>query len=358
MSGRLVIGILIIITACGKGNVVPEPDPDPIEENTNPVFMPVFADPTVLDNRTRDGYFYAYATQDQWDIRAISQHIVPIIKSTDLVNWEYVGDAFSEPPNWNIGQNLVWAPDIEYRDEQYFLYYSLSVWGASNSAIGVAVSDSPTGTFTDLGKILDSNNSGVANSIDPYYFKDSDGKEYLFWGSFHGIYGVPLEADGKTARLDEKFQIGGRAFEAVYIFQRGEYYYFMASVGSCCDGAYSYHVTIARSQNLKGPYVDINGLDVMDIHSFGYGEGDGSVNALVKSRFIVAPGHNSEIIIDNEGTEWILYHGIKVPDYNLPNGAPKRPLFLDKVIWSESGWPKIGTNGTPSLGDIGLPSLN
>ncbi|MEN8248787.1 MAG: family 43 glycosylhydrolase [Bacteroidota bacterium] len=357
VNWHLTITLLVVITSsCGGGS--PVPDPDPVIENTNPVFTPVFADPTVLDNRSRDGYFYAYATQDKWERVATSIHIVPIIRSTDLVNWEFVGDVFSEQPTWNIDENQVWAPDIEYRNGQYFLYYSLSKWGASNSAIGVTVSDSPVGPFTDLGKVLDSNGSGVANSIDPYYFKDSDGKEYLFWGSFHGIYGVPLEADGKTVRLEEKFQIAGTAFEAAYIFSKDGYYYLMASVGSCCDGDYSYHVTIARSQTLSGPYLDVNGKDVNEVYSWQYGEDDKSVNVLYRSRDVVAPGHNSEIITDDEGTEWILYHAIEVPDYTLPGGGPKRPLFIDKVTWNEDGWPKIGNGGTPTTGEIELPSIN
>ena len=54
----------------------------------------------------------------------------------------------------------------------------------------------------------------------------------------------------------------------------------------------------------------------------------------------VGPGHNAEIVVDEMGTEWFLYHGIPKSDPLLDNGASRRPLLLDKIIW-ENGWPKI-----------------
>jgi len=45
-------------------------------------------------------------------------------------------------------------------------------------------------------------------------------------------------------------------------------------------------------------------------------------------------GHNSEIVTDDSGEDWILYHGY---DKASPGG---RMLFLDRVHWIE-GWPRI-----------------
>ena len=343
-------------SSCNKEEEQEKPQPpDPgVTEYTNPVFEPVMADPTVLDNRARDGYFYTYATQDDW---GSGQRLVPILRSTDLVSWEDVGNAFRTKPSWSNGG--VWAPDIKFHHGKYYLYYSLSIWADPNPGLGVAVSDTPYGPFIDKGKILDSKNSGVPNSIDPYFFTDKDGQSYIFWGSFHGLYGVPMEADGITARLSEKFRFAGNAFEAPYIFIKNGYYYFLGSVGSCCDGSRSsYHVTVARSRSLKGPYLDINGNDIMHANDWGYGENNKSVNALYAGRNNKGPGHNSEIIQDDDGQDWILYHAIEQSNPNLPNGASRRPLFVDKVIWDDNGWPKIGANGTPTEGETDAPVFN
>lgn len=358
----LVLFLLLFANSCDKGN-----DPKPDDNNTNkgptyinPVFEPVIADPTVLDNRERDGYFYVYGTQDNWGTTPETERIVPIIRSQDLVNWEDVGDAFSAQADWNLGENLFWAPHAEYRNGKYYLYYSLSVWDAKNSALGVAVADSPSGPFTDLGKILDSNGSGVPNSIDPFVFHESDDKMYMVWGSFHGIYVAPLESDGKTPRLNEKFKIAGNAFEAAYIYKRNNYYFFFASVGSCCDGVNSsYHVTVARATSLSGPYLDINGNDINNAMDWNYGNNDiKNVNALYSGRNIIGPGHHSQIVSDDEGMEWILYHGILKSQPNLPNGAPRRPLMLDKITWDSNDWPKIGNNGYPSEYETEAPVFN
>lgn len=77
------------------------------------------------------------------------------------------------------GHSLM-GSDINYINGKYVLYYTLRHWDLpKNSCIGVAVSDSPVGPFTDHGKLLDYN-SGTMQCIDPCYFEDN-GKKYLFW---------------------------------------------------------------------------------------------------------------------------------------------------------------------------------
>ena len=51
---------------------------------TNPVIDRDAPDPTVI--RAEDGTFYAYSTQRDGN--------VPIYKSSDMVEWEYIGGAF------------------------------------------------------------------------------------------------------------------------------------------------------------------------------------------------------------------------------------------------------------------------
>ena len=81
-----------------------------------------------------------------------------------------------------------------------------------------------------------SNEIGVQNSIDPFYIEDN-GRKYLFWGSFRGIYGVELKEDGLAVKLGaEKKQIAGTAYEGTYIHKRNGYYYMFASTGTCCEG--------------------------------------------------------------------------------------------------------------------------
>ena len=78
---------------------------------------------------------------------------------------------------------------------------TLCLHGEANGRIATA--DKPEGPFTDLGKLFRSNEIKIQNCIDPFYIEDN-GKKYLFWGSFHGIYGTELTEDGLSLKKDQQ----------------------------------------------------------------------------------------------------------------------------------------------------------
>lgn len=291
----------------------------------NPVSGYSLPDPSII--KASDGYFYLYATED---IRN-----TPIQRSADLVNWEFLGTAFTSQtrPSFEPRGGL-WAPDINVINGQYVLYYSMSVWGGEwTCGIGAATSDKPLGPFTDRGKLFRSNEIGVQNSIDQFYFED-EGKKYLFWGSFSGIYSIELSDDGLSVREGAvKRKVAGTAYEGTCIYKRDSYYYLFASTGTCCEGINSTYTTVVgRSGSLFGPYLNKSGKSMDDNHH--------EVLISGNSRF-VGTGHNSEIVSDDQGKTWILYHAV---DKTSPKG---RLLMLDEVQWQD-GWPFVEGN-TPSL---------
>lgn len=305
----------------------------------NPLFEPDLADPSIV--RGTDGWFYAYGTENNWSVGI--HRITPIIKSKNMKKWEYVTDAFTVRPAWKTAGGI-WAPDVTFINSKYYMYYSVSTWGDANPGIGLAKADLPYGPFVDQGKVLDSQSSGVANSIDPFFIQIGTGrnkKSYLFWGSFQGIYGTELSAD-LEAPIGAKFKIAGNAFEATYILERNGYYYFFGSSGSCCEGAQSqYHVSVARATDIKGPYLSREGKQILN---------DGQEGTLFLSGNPelgwVGPGHNAEIITDDRGNDFFIYHAIEVKNPLLPGGATRRPLMMDHIVW-ENEWPTI-PGGKPS----------
>jgi len=197
----------------------------------------------------------------------------------------------------------------------------------------VATADKPEGPFTDHGKMFRSNEIDVQNSIDPFYIEE-DGAKYLFWGSFRGIYAIELSDDGLSVQPDaEKQQIAGTAYEGVYVHKRNGFYYLFASIGSCCEGLNSTYTTVVgRSSSLFGPYVDKQGRPMME----NYHE-----VLIQKNHKFVGTGHNSEIVQDEKGQDWIFYHAVSVDN---PKG---RVLMMDQVRWKDN-WPYV-EGGTPSL---------
>lgn len=285
----------------------------------NPVIGTNAPDPSVI--RAKNAKFYLYHTG------------VGIHRSDDLVNWTHVGNAFTSNPNWEPG-GAVWAPDVNYINGKYVMYYSLSVWGEEWSCgIGIATSDTPEGPFSDRGKLFRSNEIDVQNSIDPCYVEEY-GRKYLFWGSFRGIYAIELSDDGLALKEGAvKQKVAGTAYEGVYIHKRGDYYYMFASCGSCCNGFdnSTYTTVVGRSSNLLGPYLSSSGESMMN----------NSHEILIRgNNEFRGTGHNSGLITDDNGDDWIFYHAY------TKGGGNKRMAMMDKVTW-RNDWPAVH-NGTPT----------
>ena len=171
----LLMLVMPVFWQCSNNDDKPaEPEKKPESTHySNPVLNTSMPDPTII--KAANGAYYIYATEDTRNM--------PIYTSKDLVSWTYAGTVFNDAtrPNFEPGGGL-WAPDINYINGKYVLYYSMSVWGGETTCgIGVATATDAAGPFRDHGKLFRSGEIGVQNSIDPFYIEE-DGKKYLFWG--------------------------------------------------------------------------------------------------------------------------------------------------------------------------------
>jgi len=184
-------------------------------------------DPSILEV---DGTYYIYGSH------------MSAAKSTDLLNWESIGDGYMKT-NPVYGQiydvadqafaysgskdsiiptddrsTHVWAPDVIYNETTglYYMYYcTTSTWNASNLCFGT--SESPEGPFEWQGALIYSgfdetnidatdvldyvdedyakknyiksgeyNYNDYPNAIDPTVFYDTDGRMWMTYGSWSG----------------------------------------------------------------------------------------------------------------------------------------------------------------------------
>ncbi|MGM9827537.1 MAG: family 43 glycosylhydrolase [Muribaculaceae bacterium] len=298
---------------------------------TNPVFKTFdTADPSVM--RDENGRFQCFCTGG-WGR-----------ESDDMVNWRDAYGKMYPVPTWN-GDCALWAPDGTRVGNKFVYYYSLAIWGQEwVSAIGRGVSDSGATPFTDLGCLFTSNSIGVKNSIDQCLFVDDDGRCYLFWGSFNGIYAIELTEDGLYLKPGaQKVKVAGNAFEGTMIHKHDGYYYLIASTGTCCEGLKSSYTTVVgRSNNVFGPYTDRAGGNMTDNYCHFL---------LSANRYFNGTGHNSEIITDDAGQDWIYYHAFEKSDIDAG-----RTLYMDRVEWID-GWPVIN-NGFPSYYAVPAPYVH
>lgn len=322
---------------------------------TNPVMTGVtenFADPTIL--RGRDGYWYAYATNGP-RFPGDERQLMMITRSTDLIDWEWVGPVFTPEtmPTYDgkpaEANRQFWAPEIAYVDGQYVLYYSYVVNDPDDPwrVIGAATADHPAGPWSDTGEVVVGNETWevrpgetqVRNNIDPDLLTAPDGTRYLYYGSVQGgVRVVRLADDGLTADGDPVQLTDAHRYEAAYVVHRDGYYYLMMSViGGCCAGAASgYPVMVGRSEDPMGPFVDREG------HAVDGPTGGGTPVLSPNGNSWVSTGHNA-VATDLSGQDWIVSHAIDRARPYVEGRESARHLVLTRLDWID-GWP-VGNAG-------------
>lgn len=277
---------------------------------------------------------------------------ISVYSSPDMKNWKRENPVFETPPSWALQtiegyKGHTWAPDISFHNGQYYLYYSVSAFGKNTSCIGVATNKTlnPADAnfrWTDHGKVIQSvPGRDLWNAIDPNLAFDEDGTPWLTFGSFWaGMKLVKLDSTlTKVAQPEEWYTLAKRArdfktedanagegaIEAPFIFQKNGYYYLFVSFDFCCRGLESnYKVMVGRSENIRGPYIDKEGVR-MD-------QGGGTL-VIAGNDAWPGVGHNSAYTFD--GKDYLVFHAYDASD----NGRPK--LKIEEIQWDATGWPLV-----------------
>ncbi len=259
--------------------------------------------------------------------------------SDNLTNWTAGGTVFpaGQWPSW-INSAVpgfageFWAPGIIQMNGYFYLYYSVSTFGSSRSAIGVVRTASLNNpNWQDLGMVVSSNGgSNEINAIDAGMFRDTNGRVYMTYGSWFGGIGVVEinPSTGKTTGSTTHIYAGGHEdIEAPYIMKEGNYYYLIVNKGKCCQGLEStYRLRIGRSTSITGPY-------------------SGWRDLLTSSGKYVGPGHFG--LLREGGCNYVSTHYYDGSD----NGRAK--LDILKMTFS-NGWPALTRNFT--FGDCSEPN--
>ncbi len=277
-------------------------------------------DPSVV-KRPGGGYLVAHTGEN-----------IALKTSADRTAFRNAGSAFPGGAPWTTaytnGDKNLWAPDISYRNGQYYMYYSASSFGSNKSAIFLATSPSGnSGTWTHRGLVIESRTTDNFNAIDPDLVVDDQGRWWLSLGSFwSGIKQIALSpttglrADSTLRALAGR---NGGPIEAPNIVKRGSYYYLFVSFDYCCRGAQStYRVMVGRSTSVNGPYRDRSGVNMTS---------GGGTEILAGQGSIHGPGHQ-DVFGDTD-------HDILVYHYYADNGTSL--LGLNWLIWDSAGWPVV-----------------
>ena len=309
------------------------------------------ADPSIIRGQTPgDHYWYMYCTTDPLNDSdktggSFNFRLIPILRSRDLVNWTYMGDAFSARPGWVADHVGLWAPEIKFLNNQYYLYYTASETDlpGGGSAIGVATSSSPLGPWVDSGTPAVEPHAAPCCPgsrrwvFDPDVVEDH-GNLYIFYGSyFGGISARKLSPDGLHSDPASQVQITvANRYEGTELVKRGRYWYLFASATDCCRGPLTgYSVFAGRSENILGPYKDRDGISLLA------GRVGGTPVISMNGNRWVGTGHNA-VFEDLSGQFWTVYHAVDRNDPYFAGavGFTKRPVLMDPLDWVD-GWPTV-----------------
>lgn len=235
-------------------------------------------------------YYYMYSTdaifaENRNEAKAKNVPIgnIQIRRSKDLINWEFVGWAFSEIPKEAIdwvhennngkGATNIWAPYVIKYKNTYRLYYSISAFGKKTSYIGLAESSTPIGPWELKGCVVKTNKDTPMNAIDPSVIENpNSGRLWMHYGSyFGGLYCVELNPEtGLTITEGDLGHLVARranykkdnleAPEIIYNEKLNKYFLFT----SYDPLMTTYNVRVARSDNPEGPFYDFFGKDLKD----------------------------------------------------------------------------------------------
>jgi autotransporter-associated beta strand protein len=276
-------------------------------------------------------------------------------ESTDLSHWSDGPAVFGTNPAWTTAgvpgfTGDYWAPQVNYFDGQYHLYYAVSTSGSQVSGIGMATSPTLNPAvagygWSDQGPVIQSTTRGLYNAIDPSVITAPNGTMWMSFGSYwQGIYEVQLnpatglQLNPGTAPIHLSIHLDGlQDNEASYLYYRSGYYYLFENWGSCCSGtASTYNVRMGRSTSVNGPFVDEAGVSLLN--------GGGSLFLGGTGNYI-GPGQVG--IYSQNGADYLSYHY-----YNgANNGTPA--LGIQTLHWTAAGWPTVNNALTWSASTTG-----
>ena len=277
---------------------------------------------------------------------------ISVFSSKDLKKWTKEPAIFQEKPVWADSvaadfKNHIWAPDISFHNNTYYLYYSVSAFAKNTSAIGVTTNTTldpkdPAYKWVDQGIVIQSiPNRDLWNAIDPNLTFDENNTPWLAFGSFwEGLKMVKLNSDLKSiaqpqewhtiAKRKRSFELadtdpGDGELEAPFIFKKNGYYYQFLSWDLCCRGEKStYKVVIGRSKTITGPYVDKDGKSL--------NEGGGTL-LIQGDKDWYGAGHNSAYTFDEK--DYIVFHAYDVKQKGRPI------LQIQQLKWDADLWPVL-----------------
>lgn len=281
--------------------------------------------PIVQTNYTADpapmvynGKVYLYTSHDEDESTWFTMNDWKLYTTEDMVNWTDHGAVLSYK-DFGWAKMNAWAIQCIEREGKFYIYAPITDRQGKNG-IGVAVSNSPYGPFTDpLGKPLIQNSNA---DIDPTVFIDDDGQAYLLWGN-PVCYYVKLNEDmisynDEIKTFPNTIEAFGKRIgkedprrpttyeEGPWLYKRNKLYYLFFA-----GGPISEHIGYSTSKTPIGPW-----------------KYQGVVMSTQGGSFTNHPG-----VIDFKGKSYFFYHNGALPG----GGGFTRSVCVEEAVFNPDG---------------------
>ena len=287
------------------------------------------------------------------DIAAGESYVIPeylCYSTKDMETWTYEGVVLKMSDVSWANNTSAWAGQVaEYNGKYYFYYCSWASTDSGKQSIGVAVADTPSGPFVDIGQPLvkgsfTTGQTSDWNDIDPTVWIETgdDGIEhrYLSWGNGK-LYMCELNEDMisvKDYNGDGEITFGADVVEK-------------AAPKSFTEAPWLY-----RRQDKNGNYYG----DYYLFYAYGWREkmAYATTDDLMNGTFtyqsvIMEPSATSNTnhmaVFDFLGKTWFIYH-----NGSLPKGSGfRRVACIEQILWNEDGSvPYLEETATGAFGTI------
>lgn len=300
---------------------------------TNPIQRGFYPDPSIC--RVGNDYYMVHSTF------AYAPGI-PVFKSSDLKNWRLIGHVLERKEQLRLfGANIskgIYAPVIRYNKGLYYVI-ATNVSGGGNFYVTAV---NPQGPWSDPVFLRE------APGIDPSLYFEGDSCYYIGQRTkeqpaYYGDCEIWIqELNLKEKKLVKKPVVlfdGSMKrtiwAEGPHLYRIGQMYYLLLAEGGT---GFNHSVSIARSQNLFGPYEACPNNPVLTHRHLGH---DYSVQNI---------GHGD--LIETADGEWFMVMLGTRPFQGCAELG--RETFLARVVW-EDGWPVVNPGEGKILECMELP---